>query len=398
MINEQIEFLTKKIEVIEKLLEGDITQISKSAIKQAEQFPAGATNQAGVAVEAILYHIYQEKASEAGIVPKEKIILQELKGELGKLKAGIPETILRNIDLIQTYRNLGSHYQKENTISEVDLSSVLNSLVRVVEWYLEYSKGLKPDYSSLQNSVKEMEYTQLVRFTLMDGVISKQERISLDQKKTHLGISDEKAMELEKAVASEVSIQSIQKHFILNPRIKKVSLAIAVGITIALSIYFVLPSEVDQLEKKYIAMDCPDEPLRRESKDSDQRIRQIEAIKSNSKLYPAGFMKQYLLDAIRKCEENALAVKKIKDLNLEGLTLKELKEFFLKNGPGNLPSRKMLLLNYDKTFGEKALESAFKKEMNKSGETLSKEEIEIRMAQYEEIYKSVLVQAIVGKN
>jgi len=142
----QIKELIKRINNIERVIDkkGDlqkISEISKEALNQAIRSPDSAASKAGIAIEAILYHIYEEKNESLGQSKiKDKYTIQELKGELGKLKVDIPKTILRNIDLIQSYRNHGSHYQANSSekIGEIDLATIFNSLIIVIEWYIKY--------------------------------------------------------------------------------------------------------------------------------------------------------------------------------------------------------------------------------------------------------------------
>ena len=366
MIQDQINFLTRKLEVIENLIENEILNISKSAIQQAEKFPAGSANQAGVAIEAILYHIYIDKCNTMSITPKEKITIQEFKAEINKLNIVIPDTILKNIDLVQTYRNQGSHYQKSQSLSDIDLSSVLNSLIRVIEWYLEYSKGVKPDYSGLQKSINEMEYRQILRFSLLDGSISKRDREILNKKRNELNISAERAGEIEKEVIEEEAVNSNANHrFDISKYLKYIVILFLIPI-IGFIVYKLLPSETDKLEKEYLSIDCPETFVkRREGLSKEERERELNqlkiAIKLNQDLYPPGMLKDHLKKKVADCKKNIAMDEKFKKLDLGNKNIEELKEIYLDQDSLHKFERKYTLDTIINTYGQNGVYSKLKR-------------------------------------
>ena len=126
----------KRISRVEDLLENIISKNVSLAAKYAaeDDFETAAVN-AGKAVEGLLKNLYIEHCQKNNIYSKRELNMYQLRSELSKEGVIIPKRILKNIDYIQYYRNIGAHARDE-VIHKADLSSVLNSLLIVLEWYL----------------------------------------------------------------------------------------------------------------------------------------------------------------------------------------------------------------------------------------------------------------------
>ncbi len=198
MIDEsQLDNLKERLESIERLLESFIHRDAKLALKYALDDPNTAASKAGIAIEGLLGLVYRKIAEEKGEKVSEKALaIEELKAGIGKIGGEIPRTILRNIDLIQQYRNEGSHSRVE-TVKSGELGSVLSALLNVLVWYLEDIRKEKLDFSEIGLKNKEKQYIDFVTMALSDGVISNSEREFLNTKIRELGLSPEKAKLIE---------------------------------------------------------------------------------------------------------------------------------------------------------------------------------------------------------
>jgi len=201
MIDEsQLENLKERLESIERLLENFIYRDAKLALKNALDDPNTAASKAGIAIEGLLGIVYRKIAEEKGEKISEKpLAIEELKAGIGKIGGEIPRTILRNIDLIQQYRNEGSHSRVE-TVKSGELGSVLSALLNVLVWYLEDVRKEKLDFSEIGLKNKEKQYIDFVTMALSDGVISNSEREFLNSKIRELGLSLEKAKFIEEEI------------------------------------------------------------------------------------------------------------------------------------------------------------------------------------------------------
>ena len=201
MIDEsQLENLKERLESIERLLENFIYRDAKLALKNALDDPNTAASKAGIAIEGLLGIVYRKIAEEKGEKISEKpLAIEELKAGIGKIGGEIPRTILRNIDLIQQYRNEGSH-SRVQTVKSGELGSVLSALLNVLVWYLEDVRKEKLDFSEIGLKNKEKQYIDFVTMALSDGVISNSEREFLNSKIRELGLSLEKAKFIEEEI------------------------------------------------------------------------------------------------------------------------------------------------------------------------------------------------------
>jgi formylglycine-generating enzyme required for sulfatase activity len=222
MIDEsQLENLKERLESIERLLENFIYRDAKLALKNALDDPNTAASKAGIAIEGLLGIVYRKIAEEKGEKISEKpLAIEELKAGIGKIGGEIPRTILRNIDLIQQYRNEGSHSRVE-TVKSGELGSVLSALLNVLVWYLEDVRKEKLDFSEIGLKNKEKQYIDFVTMALSDGVISNSEREFLNSKIRELGLSLEKAKFIEEEIlqkfgklvsSPEVQVQNPSLH------------------------------------------------------------------------------------------------------------------------------------------------------------------------------------------
>jgi len=198
MIDEsQLENLKERLESIERLLENFISRDAKLALKYAQDDPNTAASKAGIAIEGLLGLVYRKIAEEKGEKVSDKsLAIEELKAGIGKIGGEIPRTILKNIDLIQQYRNEGSHSRVE-TVKSGELGSVLSALLNVLVWYLEDIRKETLDFSEIGLRAKEKQYIDFVTMALADGVIGNSQREFLNTKFRELGLSNEKAKIIE---------------------------------------------------------------------------------------------------------------------------------------------------------------------------------------------------------
>ena len=198
MIDEsQLDNLKERLESIERLLESFIYRDASFAFKNAQDDPDTAAYKAGRAVEGLLNLFYQRIAEEKGEKISEKpMSIEDLKGGIGKLGGKINPLVLSQINLIQQYRNAGSHSHKE-TVKSKDINTVLSALLSILEWYLEDIQKETLDFSEIGLKNKEKQYIDFVTMALSDGVISNSEREFLNKKIRELGLSPEKAKLIE---------------------------------------------------------------------------------------------------------------------------------------------------------------------------------------------------------
>ena len=197
----QIESLKERLETIEKLLDKSIYAYATDALDFAMDRPRIAANNAGIAIEGLLGLVYTKIAEEKGEKVQKNLAIEELKAQIGKIGGDIPRTIIKQIDLVQQYRNEGSHFRTMG-MDAGELSSVLNALLQVLIWYLKDIQKETLDFSNIGNKSKEKQYRDFVEMALGDGVISETERKFLDSKCIELGLSPERAQAIEEELSA----------------------------------------------------------------------------------------------------------------------------------------------------------------------------------------------------
>jgi formylglycine-generating enzyme required for sulfatase activity len=202
MIDEsQLDNLKERLESIERKLEDNILKDANFALKYALDDPEGAASKAGRAIEGILGIVYKELAKEKGekFSETKPMAMESLKDEIKKLGGKIPNNISTNIELIQRYRNVGSHANYNLTIKKDDLEPILILLLNVIKWYLEDIRKEELDFSNVGLKSREKQYSDIIKSAILasDGVITSNARKHLDAKVQELGIPLEKAKLIE---------------------------------------------------------------------------------------------------------------------------------------------------------------------------------------------------------
>ena len=202
MLQTQIEDISDRLKMVELKLDKVTARESAHALKYALDDPAASASKAGIAVESILFHLYCKKSIDSkSPIPKNTFSINQLKEQLCKLKVMIPDGIKKNIELVQYYRNSGSHaHNGEFKVTE--LTSVLNALFNIIRWYLEEVEGVLLDFTNIGIDKKKEQYRDLVMMAYADGILDQSEKNFLEVKRMDLELSKEDAQEIETEIVA----------------------------------------------------------------------------------------------------------------------------------------------------------------------------------------------------
>jgi hypothetical protein len=135
----------------------EVIELRRSAQALVEKNPDAALMRCRKANEAILFSIFEEKNGE---LPYNHIPFEKIIGK-GMLGSNIPDTIIIELQTVQTWGNLGCHYQLDDDQYKLDARSAFCALDNLIKWKFSLSEeGLSELLKESKHTKSESKHTK----------------------------------------------------------------------------------------------------------------------------------------------------------------------------------------------------------------------------------------------